>query len=148
MKRSVKSLLAVIAVPAILAGCTQTPTQSSEVTEADLLHHNWNLSQIDGAVLVPETSDIAPRIEIGENLTVNGDAGCNNFFGQAELKNGQFRVENMGMTMKMCPPMAMGVEDAITTTLTEWSEITIEGQTLTLKGAQHTLVYQLADWVN
>lgn len=51
-------------------------------------------------------------------ITANGNAGCNNFFGQGELNTeGQFRIERMGMTMKICMGDAMTTEQAMFNTL-------------------------------
>jgi heat shock protein HslJ len=81
-------------------------------------------------------------------MTANGNAGCNNFFGQGELKDGQFRIEKMGMTMKMCPGAAMDIESTVSQTLSDWSEITVTQNGLELKGQAHTLTFELKDWVN
>lgn len=118
------------------------------VTAQDLQHHNWNLVQIDGNPIQIYEQSEAPRLEIGEKMTANGNAGCNNFFGQGELKDGQFRIEKMGMTMKMCPGAAMDIERTFSQTLSDWSEITVTQNGLELKGQAHTLTFELKDWVN
>ncbi|WP_299693319.1 META domain-containing protein [uncultured Vibrio sp.] len=148
MKFSSKKLLAVTALPIILAACTATTDNAAQVTATDLQHHNWELTQIDGKDIEKSEHQAAPRLEVGENMTANGVAGCNNFFGQGELKDGQFRIKQMGMTMKMCHDSAMEIEQAVSTTLTEWSDVTLTKDTLTLKNDAHTLTYTLRDWMN
>jgi heat shock protein HslJ len=118
-----------------------------EITAQDLQHHNWQLVQIDGKNIAAEERQ-APRLEIGENLTANGNAGCNNFFGQAELKDNQLRIEKMGMTMKMCMEDQMKIEKVMSETLSDWSDITLTNEGLVLKNADHELTFELRDWVN
>ncbi|MCW8345069.1 META domain-containing protein [Vibrio sp. ZSDZ65] len=152
MKIFSKTLLAAIAVPVLLTACT-TANNSAEkpmatVTAQDLQHHNWNLVQIDGKAIQLDKQGQQPRLEIGEKMTANGSAGCNNFFGQGELKDGQFRIEKMGMTMKMCGDTAMNVEMTMSKALSDWSEIHLTKDSLELKGSEHTLTFELKDWVN
>lgn len=147
MKLSSKSLLAAITLPVLLTAC-QSNGESMELTATDFQHHNWELVQIDGQDINLDSKEVAPRLEIGENMTANGNAGCNNFFGQAELKNNQLRIDKMGMTMKMCPDAAMEVEQAMSNTLMEWSDVTLTKDQMILTNGIHTLTFNLRDWVN
>ncbi|GAL11142.1 heat shock protein HslJ [Vibrio astriarenae] len=147
MKLSSKSLLAAITLPVLLTAC-QSNGESMELTATDFQHHNWELVQIDGQDINLDSKEVAPRLEIGENMTANGNAGCNNFFGQAELKNNQLRIDKMGMTMKMCPDAAMEVEQAMSKTLMEWSDVTLTKDQMILTNGIHTLTFNLRDWVN
>lgn len=146
-----KKLLVAISLPVLMAACSSNGDMMTDATvSADMLqHHNWQLTEVDGnAVTTPEKME-APRLEIGEKMTANGNAGCNNFFGQAELnKEGQFRIEKMGMTMKMCMGDAMTTEQAMSSTLSSWSDITLTKENLILKGQDHELTFTLRDWVN
>ncbi|GAJ75932.1 heat shock protein HslJ [Vibrio sp. JCM 18905] len=149
MKLSLKTLVTAISLPVLMTACASNGDNVKEITAQDLQHHNWELVQIDGKNIELKERQQAPRLEIGENLTANGNAGgCNNFFGQAELKNNQLRIEKMGMTMKMCMDDQMKVEQAMSETLTEWSDITLTKEGLMLKNDVHELTFQLRDWVN
>ncbi|MGF1755580.1 META domain-containing protein [Vibrio makurazakiensis] len=149
MKFSSKKLLAVSTLPILLAACASNGDNMAEVTPTDLQHHNWELAQIDGKDIVVNEQQQAPRLEVAEKMTANGNAGCNNFFGQAELnEQGQFRIKQMGMTMKMCPDTEMNIERAVSATLSDWSDITLTKDTLVLENDAHTLTYTLRDWVN
>lgn len=119
-----------------------------DVSANTLQHHHWILQKIDGKELVVSVNAKAPTIEIGENMTANGHAGCNNYFGQGELRDGKFRIETMGMTRKMCPENSMKLEQAMTATLSDWTEISMTKETLTLSNNVHTLTFKLRDWVN
>ncbi|ENM3735582.1 TPA: META domain-containing protein [Vibrio cholerae] len=146
MKLSSKSLLAAITLPVLMTACASNG-DAVQITAQDLQHHNWQLTQIDGKDVVKSEHEQAPRLEIGEQMMASGNAGCNNFFGKAELKDNQFRIEKMGMTMKMCIGDAMDTEQVVSQTLTDWSQITLTKETLTLKNDVHTLTFTLRDWV-
>ncbi|EIF8959604.1 heat-shock protein HslJ [Vibrio parahaemolyticus] len=148
MKLSLKTLVTAISLPVLMTACASNGDDVKEITAQDLQHHNWELVQVDGKNIVLEENQKAARLEIGENLTANGNAGCNNFFGQAELKNNQLRIEKMGMTMKMCMEDQMKIENAMTQTLSNWSDITLTKDGLVLKNADHELTFTLRDWVN
>lgn len=148
MKLSLKTLVTAISLPVLMTACASNGDNVKEITAQDLQHHNWELVQIDSKNIELKERQQAPRLEIGENLTANGNAGCNNFFGQAELKNNQLRIEKMGMTMKMCMDDQMKIEQAMSETLTEWSDITLTKEGLMLKNDDHELTFQLRDWVN
>ncbi|WNW07380.1 META domain-containing protein [Vibrio alginolyticus] len=148
MKLSLKTLVTAISLPVLMTACASNGDDVKEITAQDLRHHNWELVQVDGKNIVLDEHQKAARLEIGENLTANGNAGCNNFFGQAELKNNQLRIEKMGMTMKMCMEDQMKIENAMTQTLSNWSDITLTKDGLVLKSADHELTFTLRDWVN
>ena len=147
MKLSLKTLVAAISLPVLMTASASKGDNVKEITAQDLQHHNWQLVQIDGKNIAAEERQ-APRLEIGENLTANGNAGCNNFFGQAELKDNQLRIEKMGMTMKMCMEDQMKIEKVMSETLSDWSDITLTNEGLVLKNADHELTFELRDWVN
>ena len=50
--------------------------------------------------------------------------------------------------MKMCMDDQMKIEQAMSETLTEWSDITLTKEGLMLKNDDHELTFQLRDWVN
>nr|WP_038143815.1 META domain-containing protein [Vibrio nigripulchritudo] len=147
MELRMKKQLALIALPVLLAACTSNG-DATVVTNEDLQHHHWILAQVDGKEYVKPEHGKHPSIEVGENMTVNGFAGCNGYFGRGELKDGKFRVVDMGMTMMMCPDDMMNTEQVISSTLNDWSDITLTKDTLVLEGNDHQVTFKLRDWVN
>ncbi|WP_107852281.1 META domain-containing protein [Oceanimonas marisflavi] len=115
-----------------------------KVTESDLQHHHWNLAAIDGVAV---GADIQSDLEIGEHFSINGQAGCNRFFGSATLEQGMLRAEPLGVTQMACAPAEQKVETAVLNTLTKGAAVSHDGKQLELKGKQHTLTYELADWM-
>lgn len=155
-----KLAIAILLLPAILLGCktnsiNQTSPNSStnnakimSISEADLQHHNWTLKKIDGKSLNFLEGDLAPNLEIGEGFSANGQGACNRYFGQAELKGDQFRIDKMASTMMACPEPVMKNEMLISEVLGNWSTITLTKTTLELKGEKNSLFFELRDWVN
>ncbi len=153
MKLSLKTLIAVITLPVLMTACASNGDNMKEmtmkeITAQELQHHNWELVQIDGKDIQLSERQKAPRLEIGENLNATGNTGCNNFFGQAELKDNQLRIEKMRMTMKMCIGDIMKIEQAMSATLSDWSDMTVTKDGLVLKNSEHELTFTLRDWVN
>lgn len=153
-----KRVIAMLVAPVIMAGCmtnsvnkekgTSVSDAKVEVSAASLQHHNWILTHIDGKPINLPQDFSAPNIEIGESFTANGHAGCNRYFGQAELKGDQFRIDKMASTMMICPQEAMDLETVMTAVLGEWSTMTLTKQELKLKNDKYTLTFKLRDWVN
>lgn len=88
-----RKFVPVAIIGVLLAGCSgmnqsgnnmNPVTNSSHVTESDLLHHNFVLVSVDGK---PPVKTPEPNIEFGENMHISG-AMCNRFMGQGELKDG------------------------------------------------------------
>ncbi|WP_039970157.1 META domain-containing protein [Vibrio halioticoli] len=130
------------------AKMTSTAPTNIQVSESTLQHHHWVLTKIDGKPLRVDEHFSAPTLEIGEKMAANGTAGCNNFFGQSELDGNNFRIEQIGATMKMCPDNIMLTEMLYLKSLTQWNKLTLTEKEIELKNPEHTLTFTLKDWVN
>ncbi|UZE94887.1 META domain-containing protein [Alkalimarinus alittae] len=143
-----KRILIAVALTTLFTACATVDDKSVAVTVKSLQHHNWELTHVDGNTITYPEKTQKPRLEIGENFTANGLAGCNNFFGQAELnESGEFRIDKMAITKKMCSPSEMGIEQVMAETLSSWSQIILTPENLTLKGENHELRLKLRDWM-
>ncbi|PSV28282.1 MULTISPECIES: META domain-containing protein [unclassified Photobacterium] len=139
-----KRLLSVLVLPLMLTACAGNSAMNSaphKVTANEISNGNWELVQIDHKALALQAPFQAPSLELSSDLAANGNAGCNRYFGQAELKDGQLRIEKMGMTMMLCPDDAMKVEQTFSKSLSDWNKVAISGDTLTLTNAKHTLTF-------
>ncbi|MDK1289054.1 META domain-containing protein [Pseudoalteromonas umbrosa] len=87
----------------VLMGCSSTGTVNADT----LKYSSWQFISDDTNV---KNNPI--RIEFLDAFRVNGFAGCNRFFGQAEIKDGQLFVSNIGMTRKLCDAATNKREDA------------------------------------
>lgn len=139
-----KRFLAALAVPVILAACasnTESEPTTAMITNTDLASFNWVLNKVDGNALELAEPFKAPNLQLSSDLGANGHAGCNRYFGQAQLNDGKLRIEKMGMTMMACPEPAMELERVMSATLMDWSTATVAGNQLTLAGTEHTLTF-------
>ena len=123
------------------------PAQKAVTTE-DLQHHRWVLDSINGEALPTiDGPGKIPELDFGEQMTVSGNAGCNQMNGKAVLRDGFFLIEAMASTRMMCPPPWDDIERTMQILLGSESTISIgSDKTLTLVSASTTLVFQLQDW--
>ena len=78
-------------------------------------------------------------------MRATGHAGCNNFFGQAQLNDNQLMLKNMGMSQKMCFGDVMKTEKILSRLLSDWSDITLSEEYLELDNGTHTLTFKMND---
>lgn len=136
-------LLPLAAATLFLSACASNETHQT-VSVEDITGQKWQLVSVDGESITPLGNKI-PQLQLDTSLKANGVAGCNNFFGQAQWQDGQLKIENMGMTMMMCPEGLDQIEQKVSATLSQWSAASLEGNQLTLTGNEHTLIYQYED---
>ncbi|UTV26657.1 META domain-containing protein [Photobacterium atrarenae] len=138
-----KRLLTALAFTTLLSACAaDKPTPPKMIAETDLATHNWVLTKVDSSpVTMPEPFS-APTLQFDQDMAANGHSGCNRYFGQAELKAGKLRIEKMGMTMMACPAPAMEMEQLMSSTLMDWSQVSVVGNELVLSNPEHTLVFK------
>jgi heat shock protein HslJ len=147
MKLSSKALfttisISVLSFATLLTGCVTTATSHSKtLTAQDLQTPRWSLVDIDGEDLNLAQHKKSPSLSVDEQMMATGRAGCNNYFGEAQLKGTQFRIFNLSSTMKLCLKNEMEVDNVVTSTLSDWSELEIDKGTLTLTTAKHVLTF-------
>lgn len=141
MTLRIKPLFITLALPLFLAACTSTTQNNASFDVSQLSNQTWKLSSINGQDLALNEHAKAPTLELNDTLKANGNAGCNLYFGQAELKEGQLRIEQMGMTMMMCQEPSMQIEQTFSHALAQWNQVTINGQQLTLTTKDNVLVF-------
>jgi heat shock protein HslJ len=128
---------------AMTGACAQ-----SAVIATDLQHHRWVLESIDGEALPTDEGGKIPELDFGEQMTVSGNLGCNQFNGQAVLRDGYFLIESLATTRMMCTPPWNDIEMILQTALGHESTISLDAEKkLTLETASSRLVFRLKDWV-
>ncbi|RJG42367.1 META domain-containing protein [Motilimonas pumila] len=142
MLKQHKITLAAIMITGLAACSTADKQEADTVSLEQISNQQWQLVKVDEQT-VTAMGEKFPSIMIQDDLKVNGVAGCNNFFGQAEFEEGNIRIEQMGMTMMMCPPPLDKIEQQVSATFAKWSPVTVSGNTMTVTGEDHTLTYQL-----
>lgn len=131
--KSVIATSAALVSALLLSACASQPMSGQ-------LQHQWALVSVDGVAVA---TNIKSELTIDDALKVSGRAGCNRFFGAASVTGDQLVADKLGVTMMACAPAVQKVEVAVLETLKKAS-FNVQGQTLELKGAKHTLVYQQA----
>lgn len=121
----------------LISGCQN----AREVEAESLMHHSWQLEQIDQQAI---NSQRPILLAIGERLAIKGHTGCNQFFGQGTLNQARLQINGLGTTKQLCPPEHRWIENAILSTLRESSKLQLTQDQLVIKGSKHTLVYQFA----
>ena len=122
------------------SGCQMTKT----IKASELKHHNFKLQTMDAE---PVESVQVINIEFIEAMRVNGFTGCNRFFGQAMLEEGKFKIDKIGMTRKSCGNDINKIENDLIDTLSNWSDISVKNQILTLNG-KHQLTFKMTNDLN
>ena len=123
--------------------------ESKIVTQGDLQHHRWVLESINNAEVNQKTLHKIPELDFGEQMTVSGNTGCNNFSGHAILEDKYFYISGMLSTEMFCAGPQSGIEFLLKNVLSHRAEIIIEQKKiLILRAGENQLMYHLKDWVN
>ncbi len=75
--------------------------------------------------------------------SINGNGGCNNFFGSLETSNGDLSVGELGSTRMACPPEIMDREMAFMNALQDTTQFEMGENSLQLLGAGNVLLAEL-----
>lgn len=129
--------IALLSVSTLLFACSNEANNIAPLALKDI-QKQWQLTSIDGKTLETEST-----LSIDEQAKASGNLGCNNFFGVVELDTNKVRIDKMGSTRKMCEPQVNVIEMSVSSTLSNWSEVSIKDQQLLLTGDKHTLTYSL-----
>lgn len=95
----------------------------------------WNLVSLnDNGTEISLDSAESPVFVAFDGSKLNGNAGCNNFFGNYTLKNNTLMAQGVGMTRKMCDEKSMAIEDSLIKIFADGSsELSINGASLTIQ---------------
>lgn len=104
--------------------------------------YQWLLISIDGLEIEQSKDKRFTYIEMAEDANIHGLAGCNRFSGQAQLVGNTLKVSRLMMTKMMCHGERLRIESILTDMLEQGAEISLSGNTLTLKSAQHSMMFQ------
>ncbi|NUZ10496.1 META domain-containing protein [Pseudoalteromonas sp. McH1-7] len=127
--------ISIICAVIALSGCVST----GKVDTQALKYSSWQLRSINGQPLTQSqdaSSESMQAIDIRfiDALQVNGFAGCNRFFGEGEIVDGQLIVKNLGMTRKYCGEDVAKVESQLINQLQIGVLLEVKANILTLKG--------------
>lgn len=118
-----KNLLTAAAAGLLLFSCTTLSTSRVGKSQPSIAGSKW--------VLADQVKGKTPTLNI-EDGKITGNAGCNNYFGEAvlEAKTGSFSAGKLGATKMFCDNMS--VEDNFLKLLSEANKYVVNGNTLEL----------------
>ncbi|TLD80944.1 META domain-containing protein [Helicobacter sp. MIT 05-5293] len=101
--------LCLVIVGIFAIGCGNAQDLQSQIA------HRWMLSSLDnaGKQINVAMSEHTAYVDFDANRGLNGNAGCNGFFGDYTLKNNKLHFVGVGMTRMLCAPESMAVEDTL-----------------------------------
>lgn len=106
-----------------------------------ILNNQWKLIELNGISLTNENVNVTLTLNT-TNHQVNGNGGCNNYFGNYKLDGNTIKISNMGATKMFCVETA-NIEDEFFNTLKDKSDIKVTDSQLTFsKGGKTVLIFQ------
>ena len=132
MKKMIVSL-SICAVLAFLAACT--PPASQAGSGGDLTGKVWALTELEG---VPPVADTGISAQFSPDGKISGSAGCNRYSGTYTISGNSITItSSIASTMMMCDDAIMEQESAYLKALPEAKTYEINGDQLTLTGAEN-----------
>ncbi|MGX9415951.1 META domain-containing protein [Vibrio sp. WJH972] len=139
MQFTVKSLCFSVALVATLSACS---SNGGQATTDNLAASQWVLVEIDGQALSLGPNQKAPWLSVDQQMQAKGYAGCNTFFGEANIQGDQFSLPKMGSTMKLCNKAQNRLDNKLRKVLTEWSSFSVKNDEMVLINRDHSLTFK------
>jgi len=102
-----------------------------------ILDVTWSATSIRGAPVLARSH---PTLAIGRDMRAGGSTGCNSWFAQVELNGDAVHFGQIGATLIACPEPVTQQEKAFTEALSLSGRWQLSGDTLTLFGADGTVL--------
>jgi heat shock protein HslJ len=90
----------------------------------------------------PAVRDVDATLTFGEDGSVTGSTGCNEFGGDYTIEGDQIMFGQIVSTLILCPDLQMAQEEAMLRVLMETASFAIEGDTLTITKNGTVLVFE------
>lgn len=146
MKRAIPLTLLGLLLAACQSQDVNANNNNDNVTEQQLIHHNFILTEIDGERIVGKTG--TPTISFGEKMFVSATM-CNDFNGMGRINNSALTVKHLSKTELECVDEDLSKWDIlIKRMLTDGAVISYDDQKLILSQGRSKLVYTLKDYIN
>jgi len=122
--KTVLKTMAALSLFAALISCKEEPKY--KLTDGEWVMIAWQNDEGEEMMLTQNR----PTLNFTDSARMNGFAGCNNFMGRYEVKEGEIKIDLGGMTMKMC--MDMEIENRVVTIMPTVTRFKIDGNQLIL----------------
>ncbi|KAA3642882.1 MAG: META domain-containing protein [Chloroflexi bacterium] len=123
----------------ILRKLVEVVSKTEAQLPAELANTNWQLVSMDGNALM-EGSSATLRFD-GNTGEINGNASCNQFFGQAAIASERVYMSGLGMTMMACEEDINQQEITYMAALQNVQSYTIDEGQLHLQGSEGELIF-------
>jgi len=128
-----KSMIGFAVFRLFLAGIALVMLQGRQLSiggvGAELTDVHWRAVSV-GDQAIAEDSGVFIQFEV--DGSVNGNSGCNNFFGSLEKSDSGIGMGQLGSTRKACPGPAMSLEATFLEAITQTDDIKSGGGTMRL----------------
>lgn len=122
----------------LMIGCGNAQNPS------DMISGTWYLERLqdNGAEITIVRGEESAFI-LFEQDSMNGNAGCNRFFGTYAIKSDELFTSNVGMTRMLCPQAQMEIEDILIKILSDGvSSMHISGNELILQKSSTQAIFR------
>jgi heat shock protein HslJ len=130
-----------------LAGIALVMLQGREMAQQNMPGGGASMTGIDWQPRLLGSDEIAADsglfVSFAVDGSVNGNGGCNNFFGSLETSNGDLSVGELGSTRMACPSEIMDREIAFMNALQDATQFEMGKNSLQLIGAGDVLLAEL-----
>jgi len=123
-----------------LFSCSAENISTSKKITLSQIQKQWVLVNVDGQ---PITTQAASTLILEAPAKATGNLACNHFFGSMQLQDNKLRINNMASTRKMCENSVNNLEMIVSSVLSDWSEVQLNTDTLTVINQKHTLNYKI-----
>lgn len=110
---------------------------------ADLAGTGWRLSHLGEQRLSVDPDENSATIQFGADK-ITGNAGCNDYFADFEMTNGELKFGAIGSTRKSCPEPAMSLEISYLNALGEAVQASKTDTVLALRDARGIILCRFA----
>lgn len=126
-----------------LAACSSIDIQPTIPVNIDAFQGNtYSLVQINGDAIDNTVIKDIPNLTVNEDLSLSGSLGCNRFFGGLELNGNAFKIENMGITRRLCESKLNKLENKLSSIFSTWSKAIINNDYLLLENEHGNLIFK------
>lgn len=104
----------------------------------------WYLQELSDGALQKDVraSENTPFVQFEEGKSINGNAGCNQFFASYSLKGNNINIKGAGLTRMLCSNESMAIEDSLMNIIRDGvSQIYVNGDKLIMQNAQTKAVF-------
>ncbi|WP_280542280.1 META domain-containing protein [Chromohalobacter sp. 11-W] len=139
MKRIVAGLSVLLAV-IVMAGCAMQKEPASARPDESLVNTYWKLTSLDNAPVTVVPNQREPHFVLhADPARVMGSTGCNRMTGNYRVEEAKLLFSALATTRMACKQGAQ-TEQRFLDVLNATDEWRVEGEHLTLLGAQHQVL--------